>query len=83
MNRLKRVAAALRSKTGDRIKDGWICGAKILSGRASGARHSRTKGAFHSGDKKLEDERNKEALSTAASDGVYGDETGRLIRKVG
>lgn len=74
MNRLKRVAA-LCSKTGDRIKDGWLCGAEILSSRTSG---SWTKRAFHSEAKKPGDERNKKRRE-AASDGVYSDETGRLI----
>lgn len=35
MNRRKRVAA-LCSETGGCIKDGWLCGAKILSGGTSG-----------------------------------------------
>lgn len=78
MSGLKRVGT-LCLKTGERIKNGWLCGAEILSGGTSGT-HSRTKRAFHSKSKKPEDERNKKrARGAAASDGVYGNETGRLI----
>lgn len=76
MNRLKRVAA-LQSKTEDRIKGGWLCGVEILSSRTSGTVGQREYSTQGTRNRKTRGIRNAEVA--AAADGVYGDETRRLI----